>query len=179
MLNSKIIYINNIVELNNNIVYYLVLDKKNFDYIYIYYNIYINKIIKFINKIIKFIYILNTIYIFFINNNIFYLLFKIYKHMFYNNLKLIKKYKINLNIIGINYKFYYLKKYNILIFKLKYNHKIIIKLPNLIFCEIYISKNMICLYSLNLFLLNFISELINSFQYINKYKELGIKKIIV
>ncbi|SCQ17337.1 apicoplast ribosomal protein L6, putative (apicoplast) [Plasmodium ovale] len=175
MLNYKIIYINNnnIIKLNNNIniIYYLILDKKNFDYIYIYYNMNIN-------KIIKFIYILNTIYIFFINNNIVYLLFKIYKHIFYNNLK-IKKYQINLNIIGINYKFYYIKKYNILIFKLKYNHKIIIKLPNLIFCEINISKNIICLYSLNLFLLNFISELINSFQYINKYKELGIKKVII
>ncbi|VVF13542.1 apicoplast ribosomal protein L6 (apicoplast) [Hepatocystis sp. ex Piliocolobus tephrosceles] len=169
MLKKYIFFNNN--NYKNNIYYYLILDKKNFDYIYIVYN-------KKDKKIIKYIYILNDIYIFFVNNSIFYLLYKVYKYIFYNmynNVNII--YKLNLNIIGINYKFYYLNKYKILIFKLKYSHKIIIKLPNLISCESYINKNIICLYSNNLSILNSIGELINSFQYINKYKELGIKKI--
>ncbi|AFJ53998.1 ribosomal protein L26 (apicoplast) [Plasmodium vivax] len=171
MLNYKkyIFFYNNIINVKNNI-YYLILDKKNFDYIYILYNI-------IDNKIIRYIYILNIIYIYYIYNNLFYLLLKIYKHIFFYNIIKQKNeiYKLKLNIIGINYKFYYLEKYNLIIFKLKYNHKIIIKIPKIIYCKIYINKNILCMYSGNLFILYSIGNLINSFQYINKYKELGIK----
>ncbi|KJP90328.1 ribosomal protein L6 (apicoplast) [Plasmodium fragile] len=100
-----------------------------------------------------------------------------YKHIFFNNIIKLQNeiYKLKLNIIGINYKFYYLEKYNLIIFKLKYNHKIIIKIPKIIYCKICINKNILYMYSINLFILYSIGNLINSFQYINKYKELGIK----
>ncbi|CXH18272.1 apicoplast ribosomal protein L6 (apicoplast) [Plasmodium berghei] len=169
MLNYKkyIFFYNNNIN-KNNIYYYLVLDKKFFNYIYILYN-------KKNKNIINYRYILNNIYILFFNNNLFYLLNKIYKYSFYNIYSVNNNFKLILTVIGINYKFYYLKKYNILIFKLKYNHKIIIKLPNIVLCNIYINRNIIELYSYNLFILNSIGKLINSFQFINKYKELGIK----
>ncbi|GAW84752.1 large subunit ribosomal protein 6 (apicoplast) [Plasmodium gonderi] len=154
---------------SNNIYYYLVLDKKNFDYIYVIYNMKSN-------EIIKYIYILNVIYIFYMYKNIFYLLFKIYKHIFLHNIKIkYERYKIILNIIGINYKLYYLNKYNLIIFKLKYNHKIIIKIPRLVYCKV--DKNLLFLFSVDLFILCYVSKLINSFQYINKYKDLGIKML--
>nr|BBB58168.1 large subunit ribosomal protein 6 [Plasmodium simiovale] len=171
MLNYKryVFFYNNIININNNI-YYLILDKKNFDYIYILYNI-MN------NKIIQYIYILNYIYIYYVYNNLFYLLLKMYKYIFFYDIIKQKNeiYKLRLSIIGINYKFYYLKRYNLIIFKLKYNHKIIIKIPKIIYCDIYVNKNILYMYSINLFVLYSISNLINSFQYINKYKELGIK----
>ncbi|KYO03783.1 apicoplast ribosomal protein L6 (apicoplast) [Plasmodium gaboni] len=167
--NRKYIFLNNnSIKENNNI--YLILDIKYLNYIYIIQN----------NNIIYNINILNDIYIYFIKNNIYYLIFKIYKYIFNNIFNKIqyKKYQLVLNIIGINYKFYYLKEGNFLIFQLKYSHKIIIKLPNIVFCKLDINKNLIYLYSINIFILNSIGSLINSFQYINKYKELGIKKLI-
>lgn len=165
--NRKYIFLNNNIKEGN---IYLILDIKYLNYIYIFKN----------NNKIYNINILNNIYIYFIKNNIYYFIFKMYKYIFSNIFNKIqyKKYQLILNIIGINYKFYYIKKGNFLIFQLKYSHKIIIKLPNIIFCELDINKNFIYLYSMDIFILNSIGDLINSFQYINKYKELGIKKLI-
>nr|YP_008757396.1 large subunit ribosomal protein 6 [Leucocytozoon caulleryi]BAN94676.1 large subunit ribosomal protein 6 [Leucocytozoon caulleryi] len=164
-------YINIKKKLNNNFIPYLILDRKYFNFIYI--TILYNN-----NNIYKYIYILNFIYIFFIKNSsliIYYLLPIKYKYIFLlNNYINNKLYELILNIIGVNYKFYYLLKYNILIFQLKYSHKIIIKLPILINCKININKNLIYLYSTDIIILKTIGKMISLLQRINKYKELGI-----